>query len=70
MLTAGIDLAAEPKNTALAKIEWSTDKARVLDLRVDVNDDAIVASATEADKSWPRRCAKAGSPCPTAASTT
>jgi predicted nuclease with RNAse H fold len=50
MLTVGIDLAAESKNTALAKIEWSTDKARVLDLRVDVNDDAIVAGATEADK--------------------
>jgi predicted nuclease with RNAse H fold len=50
MLTIGIDLAAEPKNTALAKIEWSTDKARVLDLRVDVNDDSIVDSAADTDK--------------------
>jgi predicted nuclease with RNAse H fold len=50
MLTVGIDLAAEPKNTALAKIEWTTDSARVLDLQVDVNDDAIVESAADADK--------------------
>jgi len=55
MLTAGIDLAAEPKGTALAVIEWPDGadpgitgaRATVVDLRVGVTDDAIVAVAPD-----------------------
>ena len=56
MLTVGVDLAAKPKNTALATVEWSIDGAHVIDLQVDVGDDAIVRSA--------RTAAKIGIDCP------
>lgn len=48
-ITTGIDLAAEPKGTALALIEWSRDAARLVDLRLGVNDGHIVEAAARAD---------------------
>jgi len=51
MLSAGIDLAAEPKGTALAVIQWpdgaAAGRATVVDLRVGVTDDDIVAVAPD-----------------------
>ncbi len=44
MLTAGVDLAAEPKGTALAVIEWGSS-ATLLELTVDVADEQIVEAA-------------------------
>ena len=41
-LTAGIDLAAAPANTAVAVVEWSGASATLSGLTVGVGDDAIV----------------------------
>jgi predicted nuclease with RNAse H fold len=45
MLIAGVDLAAEPKGTALAIIDWSPDQARLVELKLGVDDAQIVAAA-------------------------
>ncbi|MFB2598128.1 DUF429 domain-containing protein [Herbiconiux sp. P17] len=50
MRTAGVDLAAEPKGTALAVIEWAQDAARLVDLRLEVVDAEIVEAAGGVDK--------------------
>lgn len=50
VITAGVDLAAEPVRTGLAAIEWSTGHAALRDLVVDVTDDLIVDRVLEADK--------------------
>ena len=49
MLTAGVDLAAEPKGTALAVIEWG-EKATLLELTVDVADAHITDAASRVEK--------------------
>ena len=50
MLTAGVDLAAEPKGTALALVEWTSDIATVVDLQLGVADEPIVEMAFQVDK--------------------
>lgn len=50
MLTAGVDLAAEPKGTALAIIEWKKTEANLVDLQLGVNDEAIVEAAGVVEK--------------------
>lgn len=50
MLSAGVDLAAEPKGTALAVVYWSASHARLVDLQVGVADGAIVEVADQVDK--------------------
>jgi predicted nuclease with RNAse H fold len=50
VLTAGVDLAAEPKGTALAIIEWKKTQATLVDLQLGVNDQAIVETAGVVDK--------------------
>ena len=50
MLTAGVDLAAEPKGTALAIVDWTSVSAKVVDLQLDINDDPIVKVAKQVDK--------------------
>ncbi len=50
MLTAGVDLAAEPKGTALAIVDWTSGSAKVLDLQVGVSDEPIVKAASQVDK--------------------
>jgi hypothetical protein len=50
MLTIGIDLASQPKNTALCAIEWTANDARVQDCRLNITDSDIEAAADTADK--------------------
>ena len=50
MFTAGVDLAAEPRGTALAVIEWSQSSARLIQLQLGVTDEPIVDIATRVDK--------------------
>lgn len=50
MLTAGVDLAAEPKGTALAIIEWEETRATLVDLQLGVVDETIVEAAGVVDK--------------------
>nr|WP_218221336.1 DUF429 domain-containing protein [Nesterenkonia sp. Act20] len=47
MRTAGVDLAAENKGTALAVIEWTPDRARLEQLRLDVDDAEITEAAAD-----------------------
>ncbi|RZU66035.1 uncharacterized protein DUF429 [Microterricola gilva] len=49
VLTAGVDLAAEPKKTALAIVDWSARGARLVSLAVGVDDAAIVDAAEQVD---------------------
>ncbi|MFB2583601.1 DUF429 domain-containing protein [Herbiconiux liukaitaii] len=50
MLTAGVDLAAEPKGTALAVIDWSAPRAVVTELHLGVADPLVVETARRVDK--------------------
>jgi predicted nuclease with RNAse H fold len=50
VLIAGVDLAAEPKGTALAVIDWSVSGAKLVDLRLGVTDADIVATAQNIEK--------------------
>ncbi|MET0886071.1 MAG: DUF429 domain-containing protein, partial [Mycetocola sp.] len=50
MLTAGVDLAAESKGTALAVLEWRESLATVRDLQLGVDDARIVEPAVRVDK--------------------
>lgn len=50
MLTAGVDLAAESKGTALAVVEWGSSSAIVHALDVGVDDEQIVAAAADTSK--------------------
>ena len=61
MLTAGVDLAAEPSGTALAVIEWTVDGANLTQLERGVTDAPIVEVAKKVSKigidcalGWPR----------------
>ena len=55
MLTAGVDLAAQSKGTALAVIDWRDAAATLVELHLGVEDAQIVESA--------RRVAKVGIDC-------
>jgi predicted nuclease with RNAse H fold len=50
VLTAGVDLAAEPKGTALAVIEWKETSATLVDLELGVTDETIIEAAGVVDK--------------------
>jgi predicted nuclease with RNAse H fold len=50
MLVAGIDLAAEPKGTALALIEWNNNQAKLQELLLGVDDAQIVQETKGANK--------------------
>ena len=50
MLIAGLDLAAEPKGTALATIDFSTTSASLNSLQVGVDDQTILETASRIDK--------------------
>jgi predicted nuclease with RNAse H fold len=50
MLTVGIDLASQPKNTALCAIAWTRHEARVQECRLNVTNADIEAAAEDADK--------------------
>jgi predicted nuclease with RNAse H fold len=50
MITVGVDLAAEPKNTAMAVLTWDAAGCNVNCLDVKIDDAAIIAASTKADK--------------------
>ncbi|MBC7762479.1 MAG: DUF429 domain-containing protein [Candidatus Saccharibacteria bacterium] len=50
MRTAGVDLAAEPKGTALAVIDWTDARAFLSELHLGVADEIIVRTAGTVDK--------------------
>ncbi|MGK5441428.1 DUF429 domain-containing protein [Micromonospora sp. URMC 105] len=50
MLTAGIDLAAEDTNTAVAWIRWTTTGAVLEELTIGAGDDQLMRAASTADK--------------------
>ncbi|TFD05918.1 DUF429 domain-containing protein [Cryobacterium sp. TMT1-66-1] len=50
MRTAGVDLAAEPKGTALAVIDWTDARAFLSELHLGVSDEIIVRTAGTVDK--------------------
>ncbi|MGC4816825.1 DUF429 domain-containing protein [Micromonospora sp. DT63] len=50
MLTAGIDLAAEDTNTAVAWIRWTPTGAVLEELVIGAGDDELLRAASSADK--------------------
>lgn len=50
MITVGVDLAAEPKKTAIAVVEWAGSRAVVLQLQLGVTDPQIVDMSVDAAK--------------------
>lgn len=50
MITAGVDLATEPRGTALAVIDWSPRGATLLSLDLGVDDALILRTAASVDK--------------------
>ena len=50
MRTVGVDLAASPKHTAVAVIEWSSSEARLVDLIMPADDACIVEMVAGADR--------------------
>jgi predicted nuclease with RNAse H fold len=50
VLIAGVDLAAEPKATALCLIDWGAHSASVARLGLDISDETIVGIAADTEK--------------------
>lgn len=50
MITLGVDLASRPERTAACTIEWREDGARVVEIRCGLDDHALLARITAADK--------------------
>jgi predicted nuclease with RNAse H fold len=50
VITAGVDLAAQPERTAVAIIEWSDGRAVIEDVTLGVDDEAILRAVRRADK--------------------
>lgn len=50
MRTVGVDLAAEPTNTAVAIVDWSGGTATVVSVRVGQDDDHVLAAISEATR--------------------
>jgi predicted nuclease with RNAse H fold len=62
VLTVGVDLAAEPVNTAVARISWTGGGAEVQELAVGADDAVLVEEIAAVEKAgidcplgWPRR---------------
>jgi len=62
VLTVGVDLAAEPANTAVARMRWTAGGAEVQALALGADDGMLVEEIAAADKAgidcplgWPRR---------------
>lgn len=49
-MTAGIDLAAEPKGTALSIIDWSGEQAKLLSVATGLNDAELISGCFGATK--------------------
>ena len=50
MLTAGVDLAAEAKRTAVAVVEWNAGQATLISVCRGADDDVILNAMAKADK--------------------
>ena len=50
VLTVGVDLAAEPTDTAVAVVHWSASKARLREVVRPGTDDTVIAAIRSADK--------------------
>lgn len=50
MITVGVDLAAEPKGTAVSVIAWSDKKAKLSSVRLGVSDSELLELAAGANK--------------------
>lgn len=50
MLTVGVDLAAQYRDTAVAYVEWFEGTAAVRDLVCPADDEAVILAVTRADK--------------------
>jgi predicted nuclease with RNAse H fold len=50
VITVGVDLAAEPRNTAVAVLEWTGGRAAARSVQCDADDDRIVELCADADK--------------------
>jgi len=50
VLTVGVDLAAEPEGTAVARVEWLAGRAVVRDVLWGADDSAVLAALAEAGK--------------------
>lgn len=50
MITVGVDLAAEPKRTAVAMLEWDHEGVRLVELLTTADDEQILELAVQADK--------------------
>jgi predicted nuclease with RNAse H fold len=50
MLIAGLDLAAEPKGTAFAVLDWSNSRAKIVSLKTGVNDQDVLDASSSLDK--------------------
>lgn len=50
MRTVGIDLAAQAKHTAVAVVDWASGAARLADVEIPADDDAVLRHAVGADK--------------------
>jgi predicted nuclease with RNAse H fold len=50
MLIGGLDLAAEPKGTAIAVIDWDSKKARLVSLDLGADDDLALRIALDVEK--------------------
>ena len=49
MLTAGVDLAADPKRSALVEVEWLDGRGRVVNVACPLDDEEILEAAQRAD---------------------
>lgn len=47
--TVGIDMAADPRRTAVARVQWSAGRALLTRLQTSATDDAVLASLQGAD---------------------
>ena len=50
MRTVGVDLAAQAKHTAIAVVDWAAGAARLTDIEIPADDDAVLRHAGDADK--------------------
>lgn len=50
MITAGVDLAAQPERTAVATIEWSSDRAVIQGAACHADDEVILQAVKQPDK--------------------
>ena len=61
MITAGIDLGAQPERTAAASIKWTADRAVIEDVASRADDEGILQMVKQASKTG-IDCHSAGRP--------